>query len=429
MSGEQLIDADGYFILDADGNWDICDACCDECSCCGCYYKLTYSGGAGPCEGCTIEPFEVYLPAFDCEGDTFGTGDTTGFYRLDGILYLFVELAPDCDPLIVYFYELAMPECPVNGTYELPLVAASPPGSEDPCVGPITCVVEKVYCPDCCPCIGNCYYVAVSGGDPESNCEICAAEESGLVEISSCINCVPMLTSGSLCIRTSSDEFPEPANSLIPIGGSYFNWGTAITGDCSSASQQQYAGPGDIDVPRLCPVDGVYTLYPIFPTSNEFCTIENTKTVTILRASCCPLLSGTESPEYYVSFDYDSMSYYSIDGDATDCDGNPNGVANCHLYGAAEDIPLQPADMGTFWFDNAVWSPTEDNCAFVWPGIRIKLDCVDGTWELSLFANYDCQTIKLGGMTPVGAYPDIDICFTDGSLSLRISVTNIVVTA
>lgn len=439
MSGKRRLSATGKWLLDSSGKAKICTCCNDPCpDCCGCYYRITAIGGSGSCESCTIPLQTLYFGPYDCNCTYGYEGDFTyGLCKMDDpdpqtYLY-FGYTVVDCPDTPTVEYRLAVDDCPADGTYVL-----EPYGfGAEFCTGNLTVIIERIYCPDCCPCLDNCYYIEVTGGDPDDSCDNCGTEESGMLIMADCGSTHPTVDGwgqAGLAWRSPDDDpadWPEPANTLIPVGSWYFSWASTILGDCYTppVSDMIWVAPVDVSPGvTACVVPGVYTLYVANEDDFVYCSETNTKTVTITQVACCDgVADGSETP-YFVSFDVVS-TIHSAAGTISDCLGT-GGTEDCNSAATYTDLQLDP-QIG----QSVCYRVTTDEVTCT-PGAMSRsvfLINNNGTWELhfgDLTSTYPSMiSIGAAAVSPVGTYPDVASCEFDANYAHNVSITNIVVTA
>lgn len=428
MSGKWRLSAAGKWLLTSDGKAKVC-SCCGQC--CDFYdFHFVYQGAESCCAWDATGRLDA---AFTCEGDgswniiwDFDDTSILGILTRSGsTLTLYAEISTNCDGTIIYSYELPVDDCVGSclpaGTYDLPFIGAFP--SDTTCSSDLQVTITK----QCCKCANKCWIFTIQAASPapEEACTECAiwdypvVYDPGFPLYTECLGpCDPAdygfpvafcLVGGQVYLRASLELAP-PAIDCDPFYLPY-----------ALATPVPLTADG-------CPQDGTYLLSYAGPTPDypyDICDIPEIN-VTIEQVSCCTLNENPGTPNYYISFDYEYHSYYSIDGDAVDCDGNPNGVNLCNVVNSETDMLMVASGGSTLWLDNGAWSPTVDCGSYA---DVVSIDCIGGgEWELTFELIITASTIKVGGLTPIGTYPDIAICFNDGTNSHRLDVTNIVVT-
>lgn len=437
------------------GNCNCCgdDPCPD---CCNCWYRARWYGGecnpdVNPLDGCPECPDGDYcvVPApgldilfqFNCE-DT-STGEAIYGEGIDIAAILFQYSGG------VYTVTLTMGNGCYDGeagAYQATFEGTCPPSTMEliaiepdtlRCTGTVTVEFEKLYCSDCCPCEGYCYYIEVFGGDAAENCDNCATEEAGtLTMVCSDTNHptdppeAPWGMAG-FGWHDGSIPFGNYLDDYIPPGSMVFSWASPILGDCyDGGSDMQWFAVIDTVGVTPCPADGEYTLYPEpagpgTPPPDVYCEETNTKTARITRVNCC---DTCEDMPYYLSCDIVFTQHSDGAGGITNCDGT-GGTEDCNTTATLTDEQLTQTGTGECTWNSDNTFP----CYFPYfSGAVVQLRCYGGRWELlfgDLTGTYPELITYILGLSPVGIYPDITLCFNDGYIAYDLSITNIVVTA
>lgn len=432
-SGHLIKGPTGHMIKD-------CTCCGDPCpDCCGCWYKATFSDATcdeelsyGECPDCEEEngclfgsgtpPLVIYFQ-FNCEDSSSGTDEefSTTTSTLDitysgGVYTVTVCPGPPCfdgtTRCWIGTFESACPPTTLvlehNTDEELHM-----------CTGDITVTFEKVYCPACCPCLGKCYAITISGGG--GSCESCTQE---LFDSTSAVVSCPGLP--YIAWRDpSTDEWDFIPTDIVPPGAWFFLIGFDIDPACGDTYVVSYAGVIDMIGTSSCWVPGTYALTPVYFAGGEENPCPDDLYVEIVEISCCD--TCTDQP-YYLSCDIAFTQHSDGGGGITNCDGT-GGTEDCNTSASLTDEELVQTGSG-----ECTWnSENEFPCHFpALSGSGVQLRCYEGRWELlfgDLTGTYPELITAIIGLSPVGIYPDITICFNDGYIAYDLSITNIVVTA
>jgi len=142
-------------------------------------------------------------------------------------------------------------------------------------------------------------------------------------------------------------------------------------------------------------------------------------------------VAGCAATEYYLSCDVVYLEYYDVGGGISTCSAPEAGTEVCNTNAS---LTSEPMNQSIGFTDCDRISNNEFPCYFPYlyaAPVTIVYDGI-GNWTMC-FGDLcgtitQLETIKAGGVTAQGTYPDVTYCYTDGYSSYSLSITNIVVT-